>query len=114
MYVVQTAFTVMTGIFLLGIVVSYAGISVIKTKQKETLFLAKDGGPIHSCKRWTRNSEQGLYLTSCGLVVSTNQESVATAHVGYRIIPAKHATHRDCVEKNGRLILEAFTKHRSW
>lgn len=75
-------------------------------------FLAKDGGPIHSVRNWMEKSEPELFLTSCGLVASVNQESVSTAHVGYRIIPAKQATCIDCIQREGKEVLDAHFLRR--
>lgn len=98
---------------LLGISMSGIGVILLKRFEERMPFLAKDGGPIHSGKPWKKGSESGLYLTSCGLVVSINKESEETAHVGYMIVPAKRATHRECVEKEGGAILEKHAHGRA-
>jgi len=74
--------------------------------------VAKDGGPIHSAKTWKQDSELGLFLTSCETVVSINQESGATAHVGYHLVSAKRATCSDCVRREGKAILNTQTFRR--
>ena len=71
-------------------------------------FLANNGGPIHSGRVWKKGTESGLFQTWCGLLVSTNHESGATTHVGYRIVPAKRATCKDCAQRKGREILDAY------
>ena len=113
-YISPYGFSVMFLLFLYGIAVLYSGLHLLKKSTIANPFVTKDGGPIHSAKPWKRDSESGLFLTSCGLIVSINQESKATAHVGYRLVSSKHATHRACVEQEGRLVLEGFSKHRSW
>ncbi len=98
----------------LGLILIVVG-GIVRIKySKETLFLTKIGEPIHSGKPWYEGFESGLYLTSCGLVVSINQDSQATAHVGYHIVSAKHATHRECVEKEGGAILEKYAHGRAY
>lgn len=114
MYMEPIGYAVNTGIFLIGIVVAYSGLFILRTYAVTTPFLTKDGEPIHSAKQWSRGSEPGLFLTSCGLVVSINQESAETAHVGYRIIKSTGATHRECVEREGKEILDGFSRRRSW
>lgn len=69
-------------------------------------YLTKDGESIHSGKPWKKQSESGLFLISCGRVVSINQESKATAHVGYKIVPAKRATCKDCNIRQGKAVLD--------
>jgi hypothetical protein len=98
----------------LGFILMCIG-EIIRIKFREWgLFLIKDGGPIHSGKPWYEGSESGLFLTSCGLVVSINEESEATAHVGYRIIQTKHATHRDCVVNEGSEVLDKYAHGRAY
>jgi hypothetical protein len=84
-------------------------IGSITYKKHRTIqpFLAKKGGDIHSGTAWKRGTEPGLFLTTCGLVVSINNDSSATAHVGYTIVHAKRATCKECVLREGRAILEA-------
>jgi hypothetical protein len=88
------------------------GVIILKIFAEVIPFLTKDGEPIHSGRPWKRGPESGLFLTSCGLVVSINQESRTTAHVGYKIVTAKRATHRDCVLKEGRAVLDNFAHGR--
>ena len=95
------------------ILMCIGGIIRIKFRELNS-FLIKDGGPIHSGKPWYKGSEPGLLLTSCGLVVSVNEESKATAHVGYRIIQAEHATHRDCVVNEGSEVLDKYAHGRAY
>ena len=98
----------------LGFILMCSG-EIIRIKFRELgLFLIKDGGPIHSGKPWNEGPESGLFLTSCGLVVSINEESEATAHVGYRIIQAEHATHRECVVNEGSAVLDKYAHGRAY
>lgn len=90
------------------------GVIILRRYLESLPFLTRDGEPIHSGKSWKKGSEQGLFLTSCGLVVSINQESGSTTHVGYKIITAKRATHRECILKEGGEVLDRFAKRRSW
>ncbi|MHA1943886.1 MAG: hypothetical protein ACW96M_05760 [Candidatus Thorarchaeota archaeon] len=95
---------------LLDIGMIIIGMILLKRYQEERLLFIKDGEPIHSGKPWNQGSESGLYMTSCGLVLSINQESRATAHVGYKIVPANRATHKECVQNEGRAILDSVVK----
>ncbi|MHA2353027.1 MAG: hypothetical protein ACXAC0_08220 [Candidatus Thorarchaeota archaeon] len=88
------------------------GVILLKRFKESIPFLIKDGGPIHSGKPWKKEPESGLYLTSCGLVVSINLESRVTAHVGYKLIPAERATHRDCALREGRAIMDSGASGR--
>ncbi|MFW9908961.1 MAG: hypothetical protein ACFFEF_10330 [Candidatus Thorarchaeota archaeon] len=75
------------------------------------VFLTKEDEPIHSARGWSKGIERDLYLTSCGRVVSINQDSKGTAHVGYGIVAAKRANCRNCCLKEGRKIMDsAFRK----
>ena len=100
--------------WLLDISMICIGVFLLRRYKEHELFLAKGGEPIHSAIPWKKGSEPGLYLTSCGLVVSINQESKATAHVGYKLVPAKRATHKDCIQIQGKIVLDSIAKHRSW
>jgi hypothetical protein len=77
-------------------------------------YLTKPDEPIHFGKPWRSESEPGLFLTSCELVVSINDASEETTHIGYRLIAAKHATCSDCIKREGRDILESVQYHRSY
>ena len=112
-YIAPQGFLVMIVVFSLGIIVTYSGLLILKTYRIAELFLVKDGGPIHSGKKWIKASESGLYVTSCGLVVSIDQESEATAHMGYKIITAKRATHRGCIKKEGKAVLDNVAHGRA-
>ncbi|TET08690.1 MAG: hypothetical protein E3J86_10205 [Candidatus Thorarchaeota archaeon] len=102
--------TIVLGFLPLGIILTCSGV-IIRTRFREgNQFLIKDGGLIHSGNPWYEGFESGLFLTSCGLVVSINQESKSTAHVGYRIVSAKRATHTACVVKEGRAVLDMVAK----
>jgi len=88
---------------------------VIRRRYSEgVVFLTRPDEPIHSARPWYQGTEAGLYMTSCGLVVSTNEISNATAHVEYKIVSVKNATHGDCVVKEGKDVLDGSSKHRSW
>ena len=112
-YVTPEGFLVMIGFISLGIIVTYSGLFILKRNEITKLYFIKDGGPIHSGTRWTKGSESGLYLTSCRLVVSINQESRATAHVGYKIVTAERATHRECIQKEGETLLDKYAHRRT-
>ncbi len=70
------------------------------------LFLTKDDELIHSGKPSKKRSKSGVFLTSCGRVVSTDPESRATAHVGYKIVSAKRATCRECNKREGKAVMD--------
>ncbi|MHA2004828.1 MAG: hypothetical protein ACW975_10905 [Candidatus Thorarchaeota archaeon] len=91
---------------LLGLSMIGTGLMILRRFEEKTPNFTKIGEPIHSGRTWKRGSESGLFATSCGLVVSTNQESRETAHVGYRIVYPDHATCRDCVQRVGKEIIE--------
>ena len=96
----------LVGFFSFALVMTCVGIVILKKHRKIIPFFAKSGGPIHSGEAWTKSSEPDLFLTSCGMVLSINQESNTTSHVGYRIVTAKRATCSDCIRKEGRSIME--------
>ena len=105
---------IIIGYLPLGLILTCSGLIIRGRFSERNQFLAKDGEPIHSGKPWYKGSESGLYLTSCGLLVSTNQESRATAHAGYRIVPTKHATHRECVVNEGSEVLDKYAHGRAY
>jgi len=114
-YIPQLFEVVMLAWFvILGIIIAYSGMIINKRFPNIEPFLTKDGAPIHSGWVWKKGSESGLFLTSCGIVLSINQESRATAHVGYRIVGAKRATCSDCILEEGRIILDAQAHKRSY
>lgn len=94
------------GFFLIGIIVTYSGLNILRRFEEKTLFLTREDESIHSGEIWKKGSESGLFLTSCGRVVSINQESKDTAHVGYRIVAAEQATCRDCSLNEGKAVLD--------
>ncbi len=98
--------------FLIGIIVTYSGVNILRRFEEKTLFLTREGESIHSGEIWKKGSESGLFLTSCGRVVSINQESKDTAHVGYRIVAAEHATCRDCSMNEGKAVLDGVRHGR--
>lgn len=90
----------------LGLFLTFWGVIIRNIFGEKSKFLTKDGELIHSVISWYKSSESGLYLTSCGQMVSINQDSEETTHVGYKIISAERITCRDCAIKKGRAILE--------
>ncbi len=94
------------GLILPGLIMTYAGMSIQRGFRKARIFLTKGGESIHLAEVWKKGTELGLYLTSCGKVVSINQVSKGTAHVGYRIVTTKDTTCRDCSLREGRAILD--------
>jgi hypothetical protein len=105
-------FAILAGFAILGIITAYSGLKIYGRFRETGPFLAKDGEPIHSGKIWKKGTESGLFLTSCGRVVSTNQESRETGHVGYRIVPAKQATCSDCTLSEGKAVLDSVAHSR--
>ena len=91
---------------LFGFIIAFYGATIQSKFREIRPFLTRDGEPIHSGKIWKKESESGLFLTSCECVVSINQESRETANVGYRIVSAKRATCSDCIRREGRAILD--------
>lgn len=105
---------IIRGFLPVGFILTCSGVIIRERFSGGNQFLTKDGEPIHSGKPWKKGSESGLFLTTCGLVVSINQESRATAHVGYKIITAKRATHRECNLREGRAVLDNFAHGRAY
>ncbi len=105
--------TIALGFLPLGIILTCSGVIIRRRFGGGILFLIKDGEPIHSGKPWYEGFESGLFLTSCGFVLSINQESRATAHVGYKIVSANRATHKECIQNEGRAILESVSHGRA-
>ncbi len=99
---------------LLGIICACSGVIILRTFKEMRPYLVKAGEPIHSGRAWKKESESGLFLTSCERVVSTNLESRETLDVGYRLVSAEGPTCRDCSMRAGRVLLESFGKHRSY
>ena len=95
-----------------GFIMVFSGATIQRRFREIKPFLTKFGEPIHSARIWNKGSESGLYLTSCERVVSINQESKATAHVGYRIAVAKRATCRDCILSEVKPIMDITTNRR--
>ncbi|MFW9913932.1 MAG: hypothetical protein ACFFEU_15740 [Candidatus Thorarchaeota archaeon] len=104
----------LAGLFLVGITITYCGVRILGSVEERIPFFTKSGERIHSGKTWKRGSEAGLYATSCGLVISTNQESRETAHIGYRIVYANQATCRECIEIEGRMAMGGSPLRRSY
>jgi hypothetical protein len=102
------------GSFLFGIAITYSGVRILGSIEERIPFFTKVGEPIHSGETWARGSESGLYATSCGLVVSTNQESRDTAHIGYRIVCANQATCGDCIAIEGKIAMGGSPLRRSY
>lgn len=103
---------ILTGITLLGFTVACSGVIIYNRFREMKPHLSKGGEPIHSGEIWKKGTESGLFLTTCGLVVSINQESRETAHVGYRITSTQRTTCSDCVLREGRVILDAVSYRR--
>ena len=98
-------------IIFLGFVVVYAGASNCGRYQEETLHVIKNGDFIHSARVWNTDVENGLLLTICGKLVSIQQHSDETAHVGYRYATAQQPTCRECCEREGRRIMDSAKHH---
>ncbi len=90
----------------LGIILTSVGVIIRRRYREGIVYLIKDGESIHSGYPWYKGTEPGLYLTSCGLLVSINQESIDTAHVGYKIVSTNRATHKECVQNEGKAIID--------
>ena len=114
LYAIDPVTLAIRGFLPLGLVLICGGIVIRRKYSEGTLFLTRADESIHSARPWYQGSESGLYMTSCGLVVSTNETSNDTVHVGYRIVSAKQATHGDCVVKEGKDVLDGSSKRRSW
>ncbi|MFW9908955.1 MAG: hypothetical protein ACFFEF_10300 [Candidatus Thorarchaeota archaeon] len=90
----------------LGFVVAIAGIANYRRHREPHLFVTKAGEPIHSAFVWKKGPEPGLFITRCERLVSIDSLSIGTAHVGYRIVTAEHATCNECKEKERKAIAE--------
>ncbi|MFX1330428.1 MAG: hypothetical protein ACFE9W_02635 [Promethearchaeota archaeon] len=101
-------------LFLAGITITYCGARILGSVEERIPFFTKAGESIHSGKSLKRKSESGLYATSCGLVISTNQDSRETAHVGYMIVYANQATCRDCIVVDGKMAMGGSPLRRSY
>ncbi|MGY5881519.1 MAG: hypothetical protein RTV31_14805 [Candidatus Thorarchaeota archaeon] len=105
---------ILAGFGILGLVMAYSGLIINRRFAVIGPFLTKDGESIHSGKVWTKSSESGLFLTSCRRMVSTNQTSRETAHIGYRVVTASHATCNDCNLREGGAIMDTVRHGRIW
>jgi hypothetical protein len=105
--------TIVQAFLPIGIILTCSGMLIRRRFRGHILFLIKDGEPVHSGHPWYDGFESGLFLTSCGLVVSINQESSDTVHVGYKLVSANRATHKECVQNEGRAILEGVSYGRA-
>ena len=105
---------IIAAFLLLGFIIAFIGATIQTRFREKNLFLTKFGETIHSGNIWKKKSEWGLFLTSCERVVSINQESKETAHVGYRIIKANRATCSDCIRREVKAILDRVTHRRSY
>jgi len=99
---------------ILGLILAYSGAIIHRRFAVIGPFLTKDGELIHSGKAWTKGTESGLFLTSCGRVVSINQTSRETAHIGYRVVTASYVTCNDCNLKEGGAIMDTVRHGRIW
>ena len=106
---VDTVF-ISIGFYFLGLTVTCSGMIILRRFRKVQLFLTKGGEPIHSAEVWKKGTESGMYLTSCGRVVSINQSSEGTAHVGYKLATAQRTTCRDCSLREGRAIIRSASR----
>lgn len=98
----------------LGLILACGGLVIRRRYSEGVVFLTRADESIHSGKPWYQGTESGLYMTSCGLVVSTSETSNATAYTGYKIVLVKNATHGDCVVKDGKDVLDGTSQRRSW
>ena len=105
---------ILGGLIFLGVIIASGGVKIILRFEEVQPFLTRGGEYVHSAEIWKKVNESGLYLTSCGRVVSINQTSKATAHVGYRLATAERATCRDCNLRDGSAIMDAVTSERGW
>ena len=101
-------------IAILGFFMTSIGLIVNRPIREKETFLAKGGESIHSCTIWNKGNESGLYLTTCEIIVSINQESEATGNVGYKIVPAKEATCSDCSTRKGKAVLDIHAHGRAY
>ncbi|MFW9977810.1 MAG: hypothetical protein ACFFEJ_07015 [Candidatus Thorarchaeota archaeon] len=99
-------------LLLLAISVIVGGIFVRRKFPPRKLYVTSTGKQIHVARIWERTHEEELYLTSCELVVSTNQTSNRTAHVGYHLISAERPTCNKCSTKEGNRVLEVMRVYR--
>jgi len=99
---------------ILGLIMICSGLIINRRFLVIGPFLTKDGEPIHSGKIWMKGTESGLFLTSCGCVVSINQTSRETAHTGYRVVTASHVTCNDCSLREGGAIMDTVRHGRIW
>jgi len=114
-YVPQVSDFIFLGwLLVIGLVTVFGGFAIHKQYRERELYLSKDGEPIHSVEIWKKGHEQGLFVTSCGLVVSTNDESEETAHVGYRTVTARQPTCIECTQRRGKKVLDAFNLRREY
>ncbi len=114
-YILQLSdYIVLAWFLVLGLITSIGGFVIHRRFRDIGFFLIKDGEPMHLGEVWMRGNEKGLFVTSCGLMVSINNESEETAYVGYRIVTAKQATCVDCVKRKGREILDAYNLRREY
>ncbi|MHA1906808.1 MAG: hypothetical protein ACW98Y_05915 [Candidatus Thorarchaeota archaeon] len=101
----------LTVFIILGLTMIYSGVKILRRFRKMQPFVTKGGEPIHMAEVWKKGTELGLYLTSCGKVVSINQSSEGTAHVGYRLVTTKDTICSACSIKQGRAILDSVSMH---
>ena len=95
-----------------GLILIFSGWQIVKSYRKSRLFFIKDGGPIHSGDTWKKSSESGLFLTSCGFVLSINQDSDATSHIGYKTVTADRTSCKDCALREGSVIIQSGASGR--
>jgi hypothetical protein len=101
-------------IALSGFYMVVVGVYLLMRFEEPVPLLTMDGVHFHTGEIWKKGTESGLYLTSCGLVVSINQESSATAHVGYVVVSEGQLTCRDCATSEGKIAMGGSPLRRSY
>ena len=84
---------------------AWASMRRFRQRLSRKVFVIKGIGPIHSAKEWKMGKESGLFVTSCGLVVSIHQSSTETSDAGYRVIVAKMETCDNCRKKDRKQLI---------
>ena len=102
---------ILIGSILFGFIMTCVGVSILRGVGKVRPLVTKGGEPIHLAEVWDKGTESGLYLTSCGKMVSIKQTSETTTHVGYNLVTSQGGTCRDCsVREGGRIMRSASRK----
>lgn len=103
---------ILPSLFFLAFSMISVGIVVLRKFKPRQLYVTRTGKIIHLARSWKKTSDEELFLTSCELVVSTNENSTETAHSGYHVITADQATCNECSIKDGRRILAVMRYYR--